>query len=148
MCASEICGRSARTSSPGNRKQLPRNVEGLSCYCSTFQGKDGICLLASLGCSGYDTQFPQEGTKIKSTSCELTVWSSGAVCPHVTGILQPNSLAERFPDAPLKVWRAERMGSSFPGSRNAFHLPPAELGFSLGTKKTVHGVFLFINISS
>lgn len=70
------------------------------------------------------------------------------MCPHMTGILQPNSVTEGLPDAPSKVSRVGRMESSFPGLRNAFHLPPAELGFSLGTKKTVHGVFLFINISS
>jgi len=38
-------------------------------------------------------------------------------------------------------------GSSSPGLRNAFDLPPEELNFSLTAKKAVHGTFLFVNIS-
>lgn len=52
----------------------------------------------------------------------------------------------------LKASRTERKqtkrGGSSPDLRNTFDLPPEELDFSLGTMKTVHGVFLFVNISS
>lgn len=59
--------------------------------------KNHTWLLASLACSGHHKWFPQEGKKIKSTSCKLTPWSTGAMCPHMTGILQLNSLAKGLP---------------------------------------------------
>lgn len=96
--------------------------------------KNHTWLLASLGCSGHHTRFPQEGAKIKAASCELTAWSTGTMCPHMTRILQPNS---GWGVALMPPWRSQagRMESSFPGFRNVLHLPPAKLGFSLCTKE-------------
>lgn len=160
MCASEIYSRSPRTSSPGNWTQLPRNVEGPSCCCSAYsrQTQELYLLSCPSGMFQVSDKVPPRGNKDKNNQLwtdsawqwgHVSIWSrepalqvpgwGASWCPLFTWPLEVSRLKER-------KWT--KYGGSSPGLRNDFDLPPGELDFALGAKKTDLGVFRFVNLSS